>query len=108
MLPWICAENHDDSMFVLSDTDADIVMGHLEISGFTMHRGMQSHEGLDREYLKSLVLCFQVIIITVQTKIISVILVILTNSPGKTTMIRGGFICLTLILLIWNLLRTQT
>jgi len=52
MLPWICAENHEESMFVLSDTDADIVMGHLEISGFTMHRGMQSHEGLDRGIFK--------------------------------------------------------
>ena len=52
MLPWICAKNHDDSMFVLSDTDARIVMGHLEISGFTMHRGMQSHEGLDRGIFK--------------------------------------------------------
>jgi DNA repair exonuclease SbcCD nuclease subunit len=52
MMPWICPENHDDSMFVLSDTDADIVMGHFEIAGFAMHRGMPSQEGLNRDIFK--------------------------------------------------------
>jgi DNA repair exonuclease SbcCD nuclease subunit len=58
MLPWICAENYDDSMFVLSDTDARIVMGHLEISGFSMCRGMPSHEGLDRGIFKNFDIVF--------------------------------------------------
>jgi len=48
MLPWICADNYEDSMATIKDTDASICMGHLEISGFAMHRGMQSQEGLDR------------------------------------------------------------
>jgi len=48
MMPWICPENYDQSMKVLSETDADICMGHFEISGFAMHRGMPSQEGLDR------------------------------------------------------------
>jgi DNA repair exonuclease SbcCD nuclease subunit len=52
MMPWICPDNHDDSMFVLSDTDANICMGHFEIAGFAMHRGMPSHEGLDRGIFK--------------------------------------------------------
>ena len=52
MIPWICPDNHDDSMFVLSDTDANICMGHLEVAGFAMHRGMPSHEGLDRGIFK--------------------------------------------------------
>ena len=52
MMPWICAENHDDSMFVLSDTDADIVMGHFEIAGFAMNRGIPNYEGLDRDIFK--------------------------------------------------------
>ena len=52
MMPWICAENYDDSMFVLSDTDADIVMGHFEISGFAMNRGIPNYEGLDRDIFK--------------------------------------------------------
>jgi DNA repair exonuclease SbcCD nuclease subunit len=52
MMPWICPENYDDSMFVLSDTDADICMGHFEIAGFAMHRGMPSLEGLNRELFR--------------------------------------------------------
>jgi DNA repair exonuclease SbcCD nuclease subunit len=52
MIPWICPDNHDDSIFVLSDTDANICMGHLEIAGFAMHRGMPSQEGLDRGLFK--------------------------------------------------------
>ena len=48
MMPWICPENYDESMKVLSETDADICMGHFEISGFAMHRGMPSQEGLNR------------------------------------------------------------
>ena len=52
MMPWICAENHDESMFVLSDTDADIVMGHFEIAGFAMNRGIPNYEGLDPSIFK--------------------------------------------------------
>jgi DNA repair exonuclease SbcCD nuclease subunit len=52
MMPWICPENYEDSMFVLSDTDADICMGHFEIAGFAMHRGMPSLEGLNRELFR--------------------------------------------------------
>ena len=52
MIPWVCPENHEESMFVLSDTDADICMGHFEIAGFAMHRGMPSLEGLNRDIFK--------------------------------------------------------
>jgi DNA repair exonuclease SbcCD nuclease subunit len=52
MMPWICPENHEESMFELSDTDADICMGHFEIAGFAMHRGMPSQEGLSRDIFK--------------------------------------------------------
>jgi DNA repair exonuclease SbcCD nuclease subunit len=48
MLPWICAENYADSMKELKDTKSDVVMGHLDIAGFQMHRGLSSTEGLDR------------------------------------------------------------
>jgi hypothetical protein len=52
MMPWICAENHDESMFVLSDTDPDIVMGHFEIPGFLLNRGIPNYEGLDSDIFK--------------------------------------------------------
>jgi len=48
MMPWICAENFIDSMAELKNTKADIVMGHFDIAGFQMHRGMSSTDGLDR------------------------------------------------------------
>lgn len=49
MMPWICAENFEISMSELKNTSAAVCMGHFEIAGFAMHRGMSSEEGLDRE-----------------------------------------------------------
>jgi DNA repair exonuclease SbcCD nuclease subunit len=48
MMPWICAENYENSMLELKNTSATICMGHFEIAGFAMYRGMPSHEGLER------------------------------------------------------------
>ena len=48
MMPWICPENVEASMKELKDTKAMFCMGHFEIAGFAMHRGMPSQEGLDR------------------------------------------------------------
>jgi DNA repair exonuclease SbcCD nuclease subunit len=48
MMPWICADNHEASTKMLKDTDANVCMGHFEIAGFAMYRGMPSHEGLER------------------------------------------------------------
>ena len=52
MLPWICPENFDDSMKIIEETPADICMGHLEIAGFAMNRGIPNYEGLNRETFK--------------------------------------------------------
>lgn len=52
MMPWICAENYEDSMETLKDTDATICCGHFEIDGFQMYRGMPAHEGLKRELFR--------------------------------------------------------
>lgn len=48
-LPWICADNYTDSMNEIKNTKAEICMGHLEISGFSMYRGVESHDGLSKE-----------------------------------------------------------
>lgn len=45
MLPWICADNYKESMDELNHSNADICCGHLEIAGFSMYKGMESHEG---------------------------------------------------------------
>ena len=52
MLPWICPENFDDSMKIIEETTADICMGHLEIAGFAMNRGIPNYEGLSRDIFK--------------------------------------------------------
>lgn len=52
MMPWICPENYENSMVTIKETDAEICMGHFEIAGFAMHRGMPSEEGLNRELFR--------------------------------------------------------
>jgi DNA repair exonuclease SbcCD nuclease subunit len=52
MMPWICAENYEQSMEVLKNTKANICMGHFEIAGFAMHRGMPSLEGLSSDIFR--------------------------------------------------------
>jgi DNA repair exonuclease SbcCD nuclease subunit len=52
MMPWICPENQDESLELLKTAKADICMGHFEIEGFAMYRGMKSEEGLHRDIFK--------------------------------------------------------
>jgi DNA repair exonuclease SbcCD nuclease subunit len=52
MVPWICPENYQDSINVITNTDATLCMGHFEIQGFAMYRGMPSQEGLSRELFR--------------------------------------------------------
>jgi DNA repair exonuclease SbcCD nuclease subunit len=47
MMPWICADNYDQSLLEIKMTNATICMGHFEILGFTMHRGAVCTDGLD-------------------------------------------------------------
>ena len=47
MVPWICSDNAKDCFKAINETDADVVCGHFEISGFAMYRGVESHDGID-------------------------------------------------------------
>lgn len=49
MMPWICPDNYQESIDHMTNTNADICMGHFEIAGFAMYRGMESHEGLSKQ-----------------------------------------------------------
>lgn len=49
MMPWICPENYQESLDEIKNTKAEICMGHFEIAGFAMYRGMESHDGLSKE-----------------------------------------------------------
>jgi DNA repair exonuclease SbcCD nuclease subunit len=46
-LPWMNSENREETMSMISLTDATVALGHLEISGFAMYKGSVSHGGQD-------------------------------------------------------------
>lgn len=46
-LPWICAENYEESKQLRDKTNASIVFGHLELSDFEMHKGYYQTGGDD-------------------------------------------------------------
>lgn len=47
MVPWICQDNEKQCLEAIASTNADIIVGHFEISGFEMYRGAVCDEGLD-------------------------------------------------------------
>lgn len=47
MLPWINSGNYVDSIAAIKNTEAKYCMGHLELSGFEMMRGMKCEDGMD-------------------------------------------------------------
>jgi len=49
VIPWICAENYQKCLSEIENTSANLCIGHFEIAGFAMHRGMANYEGLDRK-----------------------------------------------------------
>lgn len=51
-MPWICDDNHESAMDMMANTQAKILFGHLEISGFEMYRGAFMHEGKDASLFK--------------------------------------------------------
>ena len=52
LLPWICAENYDDSIKFIKKCKADWLGAHLELNGFEVLRGVMTHEGMDPALFK--------------------------------------------------------
>lgn len=48
LMPWITDSNREAAMKAIKKPRADIMMGHLEVQGFTMHKGVISDHGMDR------------------------------------------------------------
>jgi len=46
MLPWICDENRQSSLDMIRHATTPACMGHLELSGFEMHRGQMAEHGM--------------------------------------------------------------
>ena len=51
-MPWICDTNKEDTLYHIDNTTAQIVMGHLEIKGFEMHKGHLNEQGLEKDLFK--------------------------------------------------------
>jgi predicted phosphodiesterase len=49
MMPWINSGNQAQCMDAMRDTKAEVMMGHLEITGFEMHKGAVSDHGFDMD-----------------------------------------------------------
>lgn len=47
LLPWICGNNRENTERLIATSSCSTVLGHLELSGFQMYRGMPSHDGMD-------------------------------------------------------------
>jgi DNA repair exonuclease SbcCD nuclease subunit len=46
VIPWICKENEMDAFEFIRDSKSDLCFGHFEILGFSMYKGMESHDGV--------------------------------------------------------------
>lgn len=49
IIPWICNENQDEIIEFIRNSKSDICLGHFEIAGFAMYRGLECHEGLNEK-----------------------------------------------------------
>lgn len=49
LVPWICDDNQEQTMKLLETTDAQIVLGHLELGGFEMYKGVVADGHTDTE-----------------------------------------------------------
>ena len=48
LLPWICDDNRDRAFDEISNSAADVCMGHLELNGFEAHPGHVMQNGMDK------------------------------------------------------------
>ena len=52
LVPWICDDIYDESLKIISQSQAQICMGHLEVKGFEMHKGHFNDHGLEKNIFK--------------------------------------------------------
>jgi len=52
LLPWICSENEKESLEFIGNCKADILGGHLELTGFEMMRGLENKHGMNPDLFK--------------------------------------------------------
>lgn len=47
LLPWICGNTRAATEQLIATSSCPLVLGHLELTGFQMYRGVPQHEGMD-------------------------------------------------------------
>jgi DNA repair exonuclease SbcCD nuclease subunit len=47
LMPWMCQDNMTDALEMISSTQASVLMGHLELAGFEMNKGVVIEHGMD-------------------------------------------------------------
>lgn len=52
LVPWICDDNEADVMRAVKNTTAQVMFGHLELSGFEMTKGQLIDHGMDPNLFK--------------------------------------------------------
>ena len=52
LMPWICKNNWDETWKAIKYSKCQIMLGHLELNGFEMHRGAVCETGFDLEQFK--------------------------------------------------------
>ncbi len=52
LFPWVNKENYDESMEFLKTSSAPIIIGHLELEGYQVMRGVKYHGGMDAKLLE--------------------------------------------------------
>lgn len=48
-VPWLNSENYDETIDLIKETDATVLMGHIEVQGFEMYKGAINDAGLSRK-----------------------------------------------------------
>jgi DNA repair exonuclease SbcCD nuclease subunit len=49
LIPWICEDNMEDTLYKLDNSTSQIAFGHLEVKGFEMHKGVMNEHGLEKQ-----------------------------------------------------------
>ncbi len=52
LVPWINASNHAKTMSAMDKSKADILMGHLEVQGFEMNKGVRCENGYAKDLFR--------------------------------------------------------
>jgi hypothetical protein len=52
MIPWVCDDNYAAFSSFIKNSNSRIAMGHLELMGFEVHRGIKSEEGMNSNILE--------------------------------------------------------